>query len=48
MFACVMTNRERRCGVMAEFDYKEFARQMRENAVKDDNGVIRCSPELWE
>lgn len=33
---------------MAEFDYKEYARQLRENAVKDDNGVIRCSPELWE
>ncbi len=29
-------------------DYKEYARQMRENAVKDKNGVIRCSPELWE
>lgn len=29
-------------------DYKEYARQLRENAVKDDNGVIRCSPELWE
>lgn len=33
---------------MAEFDYKEFARQMRENAVKDENGTIRVSPELWE
>jgi hypothetical protein len=33
---------------MAEFDYKEYARQLRENAAKDDNGVIRCSPELWE
>ena len=33
---------------MAEFDYKEYARQMRENAVKDENGVIRCSAELWE
>ncbi len=33
---------------MAEFDYKEYARQLRENAVKDDNGVIRCSPALWE
>jgi hypothetical protein len=33
---------------MAEFDYKEYARQMRENVVKDENGVIRCSPELWE
>lgn len=25
-------------------DYKEYARQMRENAVKDDNGNIICSP----
>ena len=33
---------------MAEFDYKEYARQMRENAVKDENGIIRVSPELWE
>ena len=33
---------------MAEFDYKEFARQMRENAAKDYNGNIICSPELWE
>ena len=33
---------------MAEFDYKEYARQMRENAVKDSNGNIICSPELWE
>lgn len=33
---------------MAEFDYKEYARQMRENAVKDEYGIIRCSPELWE
>lgn len=29
-------------------DYKEYARQLRENAIKDQNGVIRCSPELWE
>ena len=29
-------------------DYKEYARQMRENAVKDENGYIRVSPELWE
>lgn len=29
-------------------DYKEYARQMRENAVKDENGNIVCSPELWE
>lgn len=33
---------------MAEFDFKEYARQMRENAVKESDGVIRCSPELWE
>jgi hypothetical protein len=33
---------------MVEFDYKEYARQMRENAVKDNNGNIICSPELWE
>lgn len=33
---------------MAEFDFKEYARQMRENAVKDSDGVILCSPELWE
>jgi len=29
-------------------DYKEFARQMRENCVKDNNGIIICSAELWE
>ncbi len=29
-------------------DYKEYARQMRENAVIDDYGRIICSPELWE
>lgn len=33
---------------MAEFDYKEYARQMRENCAKDYNGNIICSPELWE
>lgn len=33
---------------MAEYDYKEYARQMRTNAAKDENGIIRCSPELWE
>ena len=33
---------------MVEFDCKEYARQMRENAVKDNNGNIICSPELWE
>ena len=30
------------------FDNKEYARQLRENAVKDSNGAIICSPELWE
>jgi hypothetical protein len=29
-------------------DYKEYARQMRKNAIRDENGVVRCSPELWE
>lgn len=29
-------------------DYKEFARQLRENKATDENGIIRCSPELWE
>lgn len=29
-------------------DYKEYARQLRENAVKDDYGNIVCSPALWE
>jgi hypothetical protein len=29
-------------------DYKEYARQMRENCVKDHNGNIICSAELWE
>lgn len=33
---------------MAEIDYKEYARQMRENAVKDFNGNIVCSTEIWE
>lgn len=33
---------------MAEFDYKEYARQLRENAVRDNNGIVLCSPELWE
>lgn len=33
---------------MAEFDYKEYAKQMRKNAVKDANGIVVCSPELWE
>jgi hypothetical protein len=29
-------------------DYKEFAKQMRENAIKNEQGNIVCSPELWE
>lgn len=29
-------------------DYIEYARQMRENAIRDESGAIRCSPELWE
>ena len=29
-------------------DNKEFAKQMRENAVKNESGNIICSPELWE
>ena len=29
-------------------DGKEYARQMRENAVKDENGIVRVSIELWE
>lgn len=33
---------------MAEFDYKEYARQMRKNCAKDYNGNIICSAELWE
>lgn len=31
-----------------EFDYKEYAKQMRENAVKNENGIVFCSSELWE
>lgn len=33
---------------MNKIDYIEFARQMRENKVTDENGIILCSPELWE
>lgn len=29
-------------------DYKEYAKQMRENAVKNEQGNIVCSPELLE
>lgn len=32
---------------MDRVDYKEFARQLRENKVTDENGIILCSPELW-
>lgn len=28
-------------------DRKEYARNMRENAVTDDNGIVQVSPELW-
>ena len=27
---------------------KEFAKQLREKAVVDEYGIIRCSPQLWE
>lgn len=33
---------------MAEFNHKEYAKQMRENCAKDYNGNIICSAELWE
>lgn len=33
---------------MNKIDYKEYARQMRENCAKDYYGNIICSPELWE
>lgn len=33
---------------MAKFDCREYARQMRENCAKDQNGNIICSAELWE
>jgi len=33
---------------MAEFDYKKYARMLRENCIKDDNGNIVCSSVLWE
>ena len=29
-------------------DNKEFAKQLRENAIKNEQGNIVCSPELWE
>ena len=29
-------------------DYKEYAKSLRENAIKDKHGRIVCSPELWE
>lgn len=28
-------------------DYKEYAKQMRENAVVNDNGIVKVSVELW-
>ena len=31
-----------------QIDYKEYARQMRENCAKDHNGNVVCSGELWE
>lgn len=31
-----------------QIDYKEYARQMRENAVRDSAGNVICSAELWE
>lgn len=31
-----------------EVDYKEYAKQLRENAVKNENGIVLCSSELWE
>jgi hypothetical protein len=31
-----------------QIDYKEYARQMRENCPKDHNGNVICSGELWE
>lgn len=30
------------------FDLKEYARKLRENAITDDNGIVKVSPELWE
>ena len=30
------------------FCAKEYAKQMRENAVEDNNGNVICSVELWE
>lgn len=31
-----------------QIDYKEYARQMRENCARDYNGNVICSRELWE
>ena len=33
---------------MNKIDYKEYAKQMRENCAKDYYGNIICSAELWE
>lgn len=33
---------------MGKFNHKEYAKQMRENCYKDENGNIICSAELWE
>ena len=30
------------------FNYKEYSKQMINNAVKDNNGNVVCSIELWE
>lgn len=27
---------------------KEFAKQLRENVITDDYGIVLCSPQLWE
>lgn len=33
---------------MMKLDYKEIARQLRENCKKDAEGNIVCSSEVWE
>ena len=33
---------------MGYLDTKEFAKQMREQAIRDSNGNVICSDELWE
>lgn len=32
----------------SQIDYKNYANNLREKAVRDENGCIVCSPELWE